>query len=133
MFTPSVVSFQEEYNQEVEIPRHRPEDKRTLWISHLEIRHNSFLVRVREMVEDKLVELFTNANDDDISLLDMDCLDENDGWQEQKYEEEESDEELLITKKTTIIEHLTESIMDRPRDEIYSFLSSKPTISFQKK
>jgi len=133
MFTPSVVSFQEEYNQEVEIPRHHPEDKRTLWISQLEIRHNSVLLRIREMVEDKLVELLTNANDDDISFLDIDCLDENDVCQEQKYEEEESDEELLITKKTKIIEHLTESIMDRPQDEIYSFLKSKATISFQKK
>ena len=131
---PPVVSFDEESNREFEIPRVCRKDKRKLWITPDEIDDNFVKEKVRGMVEKKLTVLVGN-NSDAIHQADTSCIegddDDYDSDQERK-QLRESEEDILRHKQSLIVSHLLESIMDRPRREIRSFLTSRATIRFER-
>lgn len=122
--TTAVVSIHEEKNKEVEIPRYDPKDKRKLWISKVEIHHNTMMEKIRGLVQQKLVELVMSDDDffagiEDVTV-DLDDLDDY-GQNEKK---PETEEDILLAKKAKILQDLLNAIMELPKDEILSFLTS---------
>ena len=115
-----VVSIDEEKNKEIEIPLYDQKDKRKLWISKVEIRHNTMMEKIRGLVQVKLFELV--AGDDDFFKGIEDATIEIEDTDEQ--EKPESKEEILLAKKAQIIQDLHYAIMELPKDEILSFLTS---------
>jgi len=123
--TTAVVSFHEERNKIAEIPRVDPADKPNLWISKVEIHHNTMMTKIRGLVQEKLFELVAKDESffNGIEDLPME-LDDMEVWQEQKKPRPETEEEILLAKKAQVLQDLLNAIMDLPKDEILSFLTS---------
>jgi hypothetical protein len=120
--TTAVVSIHEEKNTEVEIPRIDPEDKPKLWISKIEIRHNTMMTKIQGMVQEKLFEQVVNNDDffagvEDITLE----IDDDD---EQKQQKPETEEDILLAKKAQLLQSHLNAIMELPKEEILKFLTS---------
>jgi len=128
--TTAVVSIHEENNTEVEIPRIDPKDKPKLWISKLEIRHNTMMSKIRAMAQFKLLELVANDDDYFVGIDDIEIEIENenenvyDSFQEQKEQKPETKEYILLAKKAQILKNLLDAIMELPKEEIHSFLTT---------
>lgn len=116
---PSAVSFHEENNMEFLIPRYRKKDKKKLWMTSKDIDSNFKKEKLRNLVEHKLTFLIDSS--EELSDVDTSCIEYNhyDTCSEQK-----SEEDILRHKKSLIIDNLLESIMERPKKEIRSFLTS---------
>ena len=116
----AVVSIHEEKNMEVEIPRYDPKDKPKLWISKVEIHHNTMMIKIRGLVQVKLFEQVASNDDffkgiEDVTI-DLESLDG-----QQKLE---SKEDIILAKKAQMLNDLLNAIMELPKDEILSFLTS---------
>lgn len=120
-----VVSIHEEKNTEVEIPRIDPEDKPKLWISKVEIHHNAMMEKIRVLVQQKLFEEVANNDNffegiEDITL----GIEDDDSVQEEGEGKSESEEDIILKKKARILNKMLNEIMELPKDEIFSFLTS---------
>jgi hypothetical protein len=144
------VSFSEEFNTEVEVPRVNKKYRKKCWITHDEVQHNMMMFKIRGMVQDKLVELLANdeksfADNEETEATETDITEaSDDSWQSQgqeseqeqeqgqKLQQQESEEKQRIpmARKNRILQHLLDAIMERRKEDIYSFLTSKCTISF---
>jgi hypothetical protein len=120
--TTAVVSIHEEKNTEVEIPRIDPEDKSKLWMSKIEIRHNSMMAKIQGMVQEKIFELIAK-NDDFFAGIENITL-ENDDVDDQKQQKPETDDDILLAKKAQLLQSLLNAIMELPKEEIFTFLTS---------
>jgi len=116
----AVVSIHEEKNMEVEIPRYDPKDKPNLWISKVEIHHNTMMEKIRGLVQVKLFEQVASSDDFFKGIEDVTIDLENlDGQQKL-----ESKEDIILAKKAQMLNDLLNAIMELPKDEILSFLTS---------
>jgi len=120
--TTAVVSIHEEKNTEVEIPRIDPEDKAKLWMSKIEIRHNSMMAKIQGMVQEKIFELIAKNNDFFAGIENITL--ENDDDDDQKQQKPETEEDILLAKKAQLLQSLLNAIMELPKEEIFTFLTS---------
>eukprot|EP00537_Pseudo-nitzschia_pungens_P017166 CAMPEP_0172408568 /NCGR_PEP_ID=MMETSP1061-20121228/75919_1 /TAXON_ID=37318 /ORGANISM="Pseudo-nitzschia pungens, Strain cf. pungens" /LENGTH=1002 /DNA_ID=CAMNT_0013144703 /DNA_START=298 /DNA_END=3306 /DNA_ORIENTATION=- len=72
------VSFCEENNSVMLIPRVDPNEKPNLWFSKSEIHHNSMMSKIRELVQAKLMDLLVPTSVDDCSFDDDTVEDDED-------------------------------------------------------
>ena len=153
----SRVSFEDSKNKKIEVPRISKKYIKKCWFSAEEIQQNMMMQKIRRMVHEKLLKNLPEKDEyfiyDDVSDTEYESEEFGDSWHSQESKQSSHDEqekshgdhvepellepkgkELLLTKKgARILEHLIEAVMDRPKEEIYSFLTSKCTISFTKK
>jgi len=129
----SIVSFCEEKNQSIDSPWNKNSDHRkTCWYSSDDYNHNIRIAKIRKKVKKKLVK----------------NLPVKKGYFEQQEDSNEEDpieglevlgkpvkrKNLRLTKKgKKIIEQLLDVIMEKPYDEILSFIQSPVSVSFCKK
>jgi len=118
--TAAVVSIHEEKNMEVEIPRYDPKDKPKLWISKVEIHHNTMMEKIRGLVQIQLFEQVSN-NDDFFKGIEDVTIDIDNLEGQQKLE---TKEDILLAKKAQMLNDLLNAIMELPKEEILSFLTS---------
>ena len=143
------VFLRESKNEVFEIPRISERYKTKCWITKEELEHNFMMSRLRKLVEEKLVKLLSK-NEDFYELTD----DADETETETEAEEElldgllgkepsaqhSSNQEGAVIKRgmvperrERILQHLLDAIMERRKQDIHSFLTSKCSISFSRK
>lgn len=143
------VSLRESKNEIFEIPRISERYKTRCWITKEELEHNFMMSRVRKLVEEKLVKLLSK-NEDFYELTE----DTDETETETEAEEElldgllgkepltqhsQNQEGAVIKRgmvperRERILQHLLDAIMERRKQDIHSFLTSKCSISFSRK
>lgn len=145
------VLLRESKNEVFEIPRVSERYKTRCWITKEELEHNFMMSRVRKLVAEKLVKLLSK-NEDFYELTDD--ADETETETEAEEEEElldgllgkapstqhsQNQEGAVIKRgmvpdrRERILQHLLDAIMERRKQDIHSFLTSKCSISFSRK
>lgn len=146
------VSFDEKNIERVEVPRISRKYKARCWITKEEIRYNIMMNKVRGMVRAKLMKLLAqndeffvdeDETESDITESETEAVDDDllEGLSRQHGAEVHREEEERITQQRTIklarkdriLQHLLDSIMERSKEEIHSFLTSKCSITFNTK
>ncbi len=146
------VSFDEKNIEQVEVPRISRKYKARCWITKEEIRYNIMMNKVRGMVRAKLVKLLaknddffvdedeteTDITESETETVDDDLLEgisrHNAGQIHQEEEERITQQRTIkLARKDRILQHLLDSIMERSKEEIHSFLTSKCSITFNTK
>ena len=150
--SPRRVSLEESNNEVFEVARIHERYKTRCWITKEELEHNFMMNRVRNLVEQKLIKLLSK-NDEFFAITSDDTDDtetETEGEDElldgllgkelstttlqpQQHEEKAIKRGLVPARRDRILQHLCDSIMERQKRDIHSFLTSKCSISFSRK
>ena len=116
----ATVSIDEGKNKEVEIPRYDLRDKSKLWISKADIHHNTMMQKIRPLVQGKLYEMVSKDNDFFNGIEDAAIeIEEVEGQPKP-----ESEADILLAKKAQMLTDILNAIMELPKDEILTFLTS---------
>ena len=145
------VSFDENNIEQIEVPRISRKYKARCWITKEEIRYNIRMNKVRKMVRAKLVKLLakndeffvdedeteTDITESETETADDDLLEglsqQHGGQIHQEEERIKQQRTIKLARKDRLLQHLLDSIMERSKEEIHSFLTSKCSITFNTK
>ncbi len=149
---PRRVSLEESNNEVFEIPRISERYKARCWITRKELEHNFMMNRVRNLVEQKLVKLLSKNDDfhnitsnetddteteteaeDDLLLDGLLGKEPSTLHHPQQHEEKDIKRGLVPERRDRILQQLLDAIMERRKQDIHSFLTSKCSISFSRK